>query len=760
MLSIFTLLGSINGATLANLLLHITAVALVALTAGFFFRGSPVSRYGVLYSGMLMLPFVLISSLLFQFNQQSLLSIGLDELSSSTAAGNSSTFIIESFPLLLNLDDLWFDFSLLNPTESLLGEGVSSTSGEITMTLTALLIILWCIGFGLALLGLVRSQVKLKRILGSATSLAMNQERAVRAALKTISGQEINVQFAICYGIASPILVGIKNPTIYFPKNLTDQLSAKQLCGVLLHELAHLQRKDIVANYGQKVTLALFWFHPLVHMMDKIIDRSREEICDNYVLAKTDSVSYGEALLLIGIASTKLNASTYGGGKFALGIAGQQWRLEDRIKDLINPNRETSMNLSKTASYCIQCSMFIAALLISACQVGDPASVASAANDVSTEPNPLISNPSESAEARYIMTQSTAQSEPRDPPPPRTSQVLSDAVLVLIQELQPLLTGDPEDDNYADNRIRAKEILDQLTLDEFDTLNDFEKATSLNFLTNYYLLQKDYPNAVTTFERILAIDELQPEIRLRALKSLGQLASALEQWQGSINYYTRWRDLAAEENELVYRGMSYAHYQLDELSPAISYWESYMSLIGKDELSRDDYVYLNGMYYQTNELEKSLELTKEMILTFNDTRDWNNLRSIYTQLDREEQRDEAIKELQTTISSQTIRPDMGLMDNFSSNNYLPLVARSPQYPIEAANAGIEGWVLVEFTVGADGYVDKETLRVIDSDPLTTFDRVSLEAAAEFYFKPRVENGEAIKVEGVQYLFRFELEEDV
>ena len=96
--------------------------------------------------------------------------------------------------------------------------------------------------------------------------------------------------------------------------------------------------------------------------------------------------------------------------------------------------------------------------------------------------------------------------------------------------------------------------------------------------------------------------------------------------------------------------------------------------------------------------------------------------------------------------------------NATDGDYLPLVAIAPQYPTRAAQRGIEGWCLVSFTVNGLGSVEEETITVVDAEPPQIFNRSSVRAAARFKFQPRVEDGVGVAVSGVQYLFRYQLEE--
>ena len=90
--------------------------------------------------------------------------------------------------------------------------------------------------------------------------------------------------------------------------------------------------------------------------------------------------------------------------------------------------------------------------------------------------------------------------------------------------------------------------------------------------------------------------------------------------------------------------------------------------------------------------------------------------------------------------------------------YLPIVKVAPIYPRRAQTRGITGYCIVTYTVTATGairdpYVEKET----DCSPKGIFERASLKAALKFKYKPRVVDGQAIEVAGVQNKFTYELE---
>ncbi len=226
-----------------------------------------------------------------------------------------------------------------------------------------------------------------------------------------------------------------------------------------------------------------------------------------------------------------------------------------------------------------------------------------------------------------------AGEEQRAPPAARTSGTLGPAVLRAISEIQELLQ--PEDEEDEPDYAGAKAELDELRERRFERMNDFEKSTLLSFYTNYYLNTEDYLGAIGIFEEMLLIETLREDQRLRTHRSLGQLLASEEQWQGSIDNYQEWRNLSVEEDEIVYRGLSYAHYQLEEFEEAKPFWIDRMELMlaTGETLDRDDYSYLNGIYFTLEDYQSALDLTKTMIVLFDDRADWQNLSAIYSSLE-------------------------------------------------------------------------------------------------------------------------------
>jgi len=128
-----------------------------------------------------------------------------------------------------------------------------------------------------------------------------------------------------------------------------------------------------------------------------------------------------------------------------------------------------------------------------------------------------------------------------------------------------------------------------------------------------------------------------------------------------------------------------------------------------------------------------------------------------SQPDRDFQMDAGNLGIQTGQVAVDVGIDVGFSGiGASDGEMLPLVNVQPTYPTRAAQRGIEGWAQVRFTVTAAGGV--RDVEVVDAEPPNIFNSAAVRAAERFRFQPRVVNGEGVDVPGVQYVFRFQLED--
>ncbi|MFW6079804.1 MAG: M56 family metallopeptidase, partial [Gemmatimonadota bacterium] len=81
-----------------------------------------------------------------------------------------------------------------------------------------------------------------------------------------------------------PLSAGVVRPTILLPEGASDWPEAR-LASVLVHEMAHVRRRDALAHLVGRLACALFWFNPLVWRAARRLRAESERACDDAVLA-------------------------------------------------------------------------------------------------------------------------------------------------------------------------------------------------------------------------------------------------------------------------------------------------------------------------------------------------------------------------------------------------------------------------------------------------------------------------------------------
>ncbi len=113
------------------------------------------------------------------------------------------------------------------------------------------------------------------------------------------------------------------------------------------------------------------------------------------------------------------------------------------------------------------------------------------------------------------------------------------------------------------------------------------------------------------------------------------------------------------------------------------------------------------------------------------------------------------------ISAVPVETDIEMSGSFSlgvgEGDYLPIVKVAPIYPQRALSRGIEGYCVVQYTVTRNGTI-KDPFVVDDQCTSSLYHRASLNASLKFKYKPRVIDGQAVEVPGVQNKFTYEITE--
>ncbi|KOF04123.1 hypothetical protein OB69_03840 [Roseivirga seohaensis subsp. aquiponti] len=130
--------------------------------------------------------------------------------------------------------------------------------------------------------------------------------------------------------VSSPLVMGVIKPVIIFPMGLIQALPTDEIEAILVHELAHIKRKDFLINIVINLLQVIYFFHPAFWWLKIQLDAEREFHCDDIALNQL-----GKKLTLI---KALTNASEYQGHKFqpALAFAGKKNQLLSRVKRIVD----------------------------------------------------------------------------------------------------------------------------------------------------------------------------------------------------------------------------------------------------------------------------------------------------------------------------------------------------------------------------------------------------------------------------------------
>lgn len=101
-------------------------------------------------------------------------------------------------------------------------------------------------------------------------------------------------------GVPVPTVSGVLAPRILLPRGMAERLSAEELGLVLLHEEAHVRRRDPLWLLVAEGAHAVIGWHPLAGWCRRSITRAAEDACDAHVLGQgARETEYARTLLTV-----------------------------------------------------------------------------------------------------------------------------------------------------------------------------------------------------------------------------------------------------------------------------------------------------------------------------------------------------------------------------------------------------------------------------------------------------------------------------
>jgi hypothetical protein len=167
--------------------------------------------------------------------------------------------------------------------------------------------------------------------------------------LKTLEEFQIDsrkaVRLCVSDRLRVPTAIGFVKPMVVIPSWMMSEVSTAELNAILLHELAHLGRRDDWTNLIQRVLGALLFFHPAVWWINRRLSLEREMACDDLVLARTtDPHAYAECLVTLAEKSFLRR-----GLALAQAAVGRLRHISLRVTQILDVNRPKTTRVWRPA---------------------------------------------------------------------------------------------------------------------------------------------------------------------------------------------------------------------------------------------------------------------------------------------------------------------------------------------------------------------------------------------------------------------------
>lgn len=144
--------------------------------------------------------------------------------------------------------------------------------------------VIWVVLCGLLLLRLLYSGVLVFRIKRKAASPSPLIKQVLSDWSRSIKGAR-SVEVGVSNSIKSAVAVGYMHPMILLPEPMLTALDRSEVEHVVLHELAHIRRFDDWTILLQQFARAVFFFHPAIWILSRLMNQDREIACDDWVVS-------------------------------------------------------------------------------------------------------------------------------------------------------------------------------------------------------------------------------------------------------------------------------------------------------------------------------------------------------------------------------------------------------------------------------------------------------------------------------------------
>jgi len=224
--------------------------------------------------------------------------------------------------------------------------------------------------------------------------------------------------------------------------------------------------------------------------------------------------------------------------------------------------------------------------------------------------------------------QGSGQAEKDDKTKTKQAQAVSKEVYERIQKAQELVD--------ADDFNGALKMLNNLY--NPDKLTEYEQANVLNYIGFIYYNMEDMPNAIRTYERLLAIPSLEEQLAKQTTFTMAQLLTVEEDYPKALATLDKWFLLETNPPPEPFILKAQIHYHLNQYQAMVQPIENAMQVArNRDKPVKEDWWgLLNFAYFQQENYTKVRDIQKILLQTWPKARYWKSLAGAYTELGEDE----------------------------------------------------------------------------------------------------------------------------
>ena len=214
----------------------------------------------------------------------------------------------------------------------------ATVASHVTVSSTAALSVgewaalIWAVGVVVLLSVRIRAGMRFARKLRrSAVAPGPTEAALLAAASRALDLRGMTV--LVTDAVAAPALYGIFRPRVLFPRGFLENLSPSEIQLTLAHELAHVRRRDLLADALLHLAFVAHWFNPLVWLAARTARQDCELACDETVLRRVAGDGrerYGATLLRVARLTTESREPG-----FTLGVVSAKGQIKRRIQMIV-----------------------------------------------------------------------------------------------------------------------------------------------------------------------------------------------------------------------------------------------------------------------------------------------------------------------------------------------------------------------------------------------------------------------------------------